>query len=314
MDELLHEASCMWSAQQVEWVAYADDLCIIVKDDSRVKLKALANECFRILGRWCSKYKPTISSSKTKHSLLKGSFDSERMPVIHNDGARIQDVKVYKYLDALLDNKLNFLDHIKSLKTRTVVYLMAFWCHVGSGWGIKRNVLEILFKTVCMPIIGYYSSCWIERCGHSHVMRHLSAIQRFFLLGSLRGCRLSATKALQVIAGQPPPDLIIVARAHSKSIKRNIPCVFQGFSYEGRESDCGITLDNLETAVQCEWQRRWDESTRGRLTHKIISSRKPMVQTLNVMYIHYHWVWMTKVQCISPKCGVVWVMSILRRE
>ena len=65
----------MWSAQQVEWVAYAEDICVVVKDNSRVKLEALANKCFRVLGHWCSKYKLSISNSKTEYSLLKGSFD-----------------------------------------------------------------------------------------------------------------------------------------------------------------------------------------------------------------------------------------------
>ena len=83
----------------------------------------------------------------------------------------------------------------------------------------------------------------------SHVMRHLFVIQRCAFLES--ACRLSDTNALKVVAGQPLLDLVIGARAHKKSMKKNIPCVFQNFIYEGGESDHGIALDNLETAVEC---------------------------------------------------------------
>ena len=104
MDELFNDARCEWSSDTVEWVAYADDIVIAVKGNSRLELERLSERCLSHLMSWCGMYKLRLSTPKTKCMLIKGHMDKSRMPRVLCAGERMECVRQYKYLGVILDS------------------------------------------------------------------------------------------------------------------------------------------------------------------------------------------------------------------
>ena len=140
----------------MEWVAYADDIVIAVKDNSRLKLERLSGRCLSHLMSWC------LSTPKTKYMLIKGHMDRSKMPRVLCAGERIECVRQYKYLGVILDSVPNFVEHAKWVRAKVSTYKFFPKAHVGRGWGIQRRVVETLYDTVCTPMIAYGGEEWAK--------------------------------------------------------------------------------------------------------------------------------------------------------
>ena len=133
MDELLNDARCEWLSDTVEWVAYADDIVIAVKGNSRLELERLSERCLSHLTSWCGRYKLRLSTPKTKCMLIKGHMDRSRMPKVLYAGERIECVREYKYLGVILDSVPNFVEHAKWVRAKVSTYMFSRKAHVGRG-------------------------------------------------------------------------------------------------------------------------------------------------------------------------------------
>lgn len=265
MDELLNEAAQKWE-ENVQWVAYADDIAIVVGEQSRAKLECIANACSKLLIQWCKRYKLTVSSSKTKYMFMKGKPDERRMLKIFVGTNRIERVHEYKYLGIILDDKMTFLAHVKYLRTKVTNYLMSLRRHVGTVWGLKRGVIEILYERVCIPRLAYGCKSWLDLSSRTLIRRQMLAIQRIMLLASTRACKLSATSALQVISGHMPLDLWLIKRLIKQNLRKSDSSVVRGLRYESNLSE----LERLERDLLNEWQECWLNEKHGRLTYKFL--------------------------------------------
>ena len=109
-DEFLNDARCELSSDTVEWVAYADDIEIAVKGNSRFELERLSERCLSHLLSFCGRYKLCLSTPKTKCLLIKSHMDRSRMPRVLCAGKRIKCVRHYKYLSVILESVPNILE------------------------------------------------------------------------------------------------------------------------------------------------------------------------------------------------------------
>ena len=209
MDELLNDARREWSSDTVEWVAYADDIVIAVKGNSRFKLERLSERCLSYLMSWCGRYKLRLSTPNTKCILIKGHMDRSRMPWVLCAGERIECVRQYKYLGVILDSVPNFVEHAKWVRAKVSTYMFSLKTHVGRGWGIQRRMVETLYDIVCIPMIAYGREEWAKSMTKSHVRRHLNALHRLLLLTLTRGRTFASTVSLEVVAGRMLLDLAV---------------------------------------------------------------------------------------------------------
>ena len=118
MDELLNDARCEWSSDTVEWIAYADNIVIAVKSNSRFELERLSERCLSHLMSWCGRYKLRLSTPKTKCMLIKGHMDRSRMPRVLCAEKRIECVRQYKYFGIILDSVPNFVEQGKLARAK----------------------------------------------------------------------------------------------------------------------------------------------------------------------------------------------------
>lgn len=182
MDELLNKIETNFNSAQTEVIAYADDLAIIIKANSRRELEVIRRRVLEELTGWCNLYKLRVSTAKTTALLVKGKLDKNRLPILKIDNKNIIFSKETRYLGLIIDDKLNFIPHVKHLRNKVTNFIMSIRRIAREKWGIKRHIIEVLYDAVALPIITYGAVGWYDRTTHSMVQRRLLAMQRALLL------------------------------------------------------------------------------------------------------------------------------------
>jgi len=154
MDDLLNRLEVL-EISGVYATAYADDLAIVVGENSRAKLEEKASVPINIICSWCDSYKLQIATNKTKAILVKGNFHRERMPKLTVLGKRIEFVDEHKYLGVYIDRKLRFLPHVQHLRDNINALAMILRKTIQEEWGLKKKAYTLLYKCLYIPVIVY---------------------------------------------------------------------------------------------------------------------------------------------------------------
>lgn len=282
MDTFLDAFRGEFDDEVAEVIAYADDIAMILKGNSRMELESLADRGLRVLCSWTDSHKLKISTSKTVAMVLKGQFNLNRQPIIKIYNTKIKYPNTVKYLGITIDKNLNFINHSKNLRTKIQYLIMALRRVSRDSWGIKTNIIDTLYSAVFLPITTYGSGFWFMETQRSHVLRQLLATQRSFLLLKTRACRTTSTVALQVIAGALPLDLNIIRQALINKVRKNKTVRWKDYLYTQKEN---LQLINEPTRIKNEikiideflynkWQQKWNNESRGRSTFDFIKNVK----------------------------------------
>lgn len=293
MDPLLKEMEKL-EEKGICAVAYADDLAIVIKGNSRVEIESKSETAMRVTENWCNKYKLCVSSTKTQAILIKGSFHKYRLPNIKIHSKKIKYADEIKYLGLTIDKKLNFVSHIKTVRDKINKLTNMIGKVVNEKWGLNKRIIKILYKCVYLPIILYGAAVWFPKIRGTQNDRNLKAIQRRLLLMMIPVCRTVSTDAMQIIAGELPLDLEIVKRAILFNVRKNKHITWDTYRYEPQEEQPELKEENkrLNNVIMNNWQMRWDTSNHGKTTKKFIHSVeyatrnewfKPNTQCINLI-------------------------------
>lgn len=117
-----------------------------------------------------------------------------------------------------------------------------------SKWGVSSALAMVLYKSVYVPRITYGASTWYSST-NSRIKAKLESAQRRALLVVTGAYKTTSTRALQVIAGAPPINLIIEMKIKIES---------------------GMTRQEAEEICLQEWQSQWADSDKGRWTYSFL--------------------------------------------
>lgn len=77
--------------------AYADDLIIIIRGNSRREVERSAQTMVDLVSRWAETHRLQISNTKTNLAPLKGTFH-DRHPIVSLQGAHLRMMHTFQYL------------------------------------------------------------------------------------------------------------------------------------------------------------------------------------------------------------------------
>jgi len=97
MDDLLNQLREL-EDRGTRATAYADDLALLICENSRSNIETSASGAINIILKWCASYKLQIATEKTKAILVKGKLHCERLPRIQVQNRKIEFVNEHKYL------------------------------------------------------------------------------------------------------------------------------------------------------------------------------------------------------------------------
>ncbi|XP_035218788.1 uncharacterized protein LOC118192019 [Stegodyphus dumicola] len=89
----------------------------------------------------------------------------------------------------------------------------------GHSWGLNPHIHKIIYQTVAEKIVTYAAAVWAQPM-QSRKVRHLSSIQRQFMLNITRAYRTTATSALNILAGLVPLHISAEREAVLQQVKQ----------------------------------------------------------------------------------------------
>ncbi|XP_035226093.1 uncharacterized protein LOC118198511 [Stegodyphus dumicola] len=196
--------------EDMELVAYADDILIFLKEDSLEKLEALFDRITPYFDKWKTEENLTFCMNKTNALFFPKCGRKCRTPQLRYNGCRIKFVQSLKYLGVIFDSGLTFSEHFKIIQRRTdnifLFYKRYFTTCVLSS---KYRIILDIHKKVIIPIVMYGMGAWGSRAGELQRIRlKLNTIQRSWCLLITRCFRTVSSEVLCVLAGTPPLSIL----------------------------------------------------------------------------------------------------------
>ena len=155
---------------------YADDTSLLVNGNYLHSLIASLNNALKDLCTWFKSHKLSLKANKTFYmifhrSRIKCNNDSTRDIIM--DNSILRKPSSLKYLGEIVDQKLNWIEHISYVKNK-----------ISKGIGIMYKARRHLDKKVCLAYITHiYNVCpYLTYCIEVWGCAAKSHIQSLFLL------------------------------------------------------------------------------------------------------------------------------------
>ena len=258
----------------VHVVAYADDAMLVIQGRSRVDLENRAARGLRTVEEWSSRAKLQFSTAKTSAMMLRNRFDRGRRPRIVMNNVIIQCVDEIKYLGLQVEEEMVFTHHVEQQTRKVIETFRGLLSLTRTRGGLECLALRRLYEGIAVPLMTYGCEVWGERAVRQQTLRRmLLKTQRKILLLVNRAYRTVSYDANYVIAGAIPLDLLITER---------VQVYYDIIAGEQRS----ISRMRRRTETLNEWQRRWEQGTKGRETFSYLPSVIERMQ-VNLNTNHY---------------------------
>uniref|UniRef100_A0A0A9Z5Y1 Reverse transcriptase domain-containing protein n=1 Tax=Lygus hesperus TaxID=30085 RepID=A0A0A9Z5Y1_LYGHE len=235
-------------------VGYADDIVAVIRARTLELLQLKLNQTMRRVIRWMESRSLSLATQKTEIVLLTRKRIDRVIPM-RVDEHTIMTSNAIRYLGVMLDGKLSFWTHIRTVADKAagvVGKLSRLMANIGGPSPAKRRLLIRTTEAIML----YGAEVWAEALRFHSYRDKLGAVQR---RGALRICsayRTVSGPAVQVVAGAIPIDLLAEER-------RRI------YLRKEEEAPRRVKKEERETTME-KWQNRWNTESRGRWTARLI--------------------------------------------
>jgi hypothetical protein len=257
----------------VTTIAYADDIAVVVTNDSRQDLIANAQTALDNVINWARTNKLSISEEKTVVMMNKSP------PRVHHRDIRlrigtkyIQMVKNYKYLGVVIDPKLTFESNAAYATTKARRIIMALRRKVSRHWGQNSvTALRTIYRGAIIPVLTYASRIWIDRMNLTKVRRKYLSIYGLAARLVSQSYASVSTDAAGVLAGILPIDLEIEMHNCTRELRQGRSAMFRDeLITPGMFDSVAHAARYMSIKAEDIWQERWEISTKGRITFELL--------------------------------------------
>jgi len=185
----------------VDGSLFVDDFCISSRSCNMSNIERQLQLCLNKISKWALENGFRFSKSKTQaiHFCNKRKFHND--PELLLDKEPINIVKEAKFLGITFDSKLNFLSHIKILKTKCLKALNLLKIVSGTKWGGDQKTLLCLYRALIRSKLDYGSI--IYGSARKSYIKILDTIHHQGLRLALGAFRTSPVQSLYVEADEP---------------------------------------------------------------------------------------------------------------
>ena len=186
-------------------------------------------------------------------------------------------MKSIKYLGIMLDEKLNFNQHIKHTATKANKIMNKIISIGQSKFHLPLRIIRNYHNTILTAIITYGSSVWAHRLKIKQNAAIVDRVQRNILLRLSGAYKTTAKDALLVAVGICPISLEVIRRAATYWLRKG--------DQEKASAILETQVRNMQEVTNCilnKWQHQWDESSTGRRTYSFFPDIKERLQLNHV--------------------------------
>ena len=184
---------------------YVDDFLICCKSSYMPAIERRLQGCLNKLQVWTRENGFRFSSSKTVCVHFCRGRKLHTDPVLHLDNLPIPVVEKTKFLGIIFDKKLNFIAHLKYIKSKCQKALNILKVAGHYKWGADRVILLNIYRAIVRAKMDYGLIVYGSACASYRKMLH--PIQNQGLRICLGAFRTSSAEALCVEANETPFEI-----------------------------------------------------------------------------------------------------------
>ena len=184
---------------------YVDDFLICYRARNRNHIERQLQICLDKLHKWTTENGLKFSKEKTKCIHFCNQRELHLDPVLKIDHTEIPIVEHYKYLGIILDRKLSFTPHIKSLRTKCNKTIQLLRTIAHTNWGGNKETLLKLYRLLIRSRLDYV--CFIYGAARKTYLKELNTIHHQWLRLALGEYCTSPIESLYTEANEPPLTL-----------------------------------------------------------------------------------------------------------
>ena len=204
-------------------VGFADDDSLTITGiDPPSMVRSMQKELNKAV-EWAKECGLTICPKKTVAMFFKGrrKYDVPLKDIML-EGKPISYVKSANYLGVLLNDKLNWNEHITNRCKKAKSQMMTINNTLSKIWGPKPTWVKYAYTGIIRPSITYASCIWAKAVDYKGMAKKLESVQRLGLLAISHVRRSTPTKALQLLYNVAPLDLHIKNTALKAFLRLNL--------------------------------------------------------------------------------------------
>ena len=179
-------------------MGFADDIAIVSVAKTVGEIEEKTNTAIRNVGAWLDEAGLTLAAHKTEAVLISGRKIVEKMVVIVGE-SKIESKRAIKYLGVVIDDRLNFKEHMKyvgekaSVTQRALARMMA---NIGGPGPFKRRIIAAVVTSIML----YACPIWSEALSVGTTRRILSSVYLLRAIRQIGAFRTVSDEAVLVLA------------------------------------------------------------------------------------------------------------------
>ena len=211
--------------------AYADDILIIqAGHDIQTVTETMERHIEKVI-KWCSNQGLEISAPKTE--ILCWTNKPELKPKkLKIDKQEKELTTQTKYLGLLIDDQLKWDEHITKRVAKCKNIFFACKAAIGKKWGLDKNKIMWIHKTVILPTLTYGSTVWGPYLSKKQI-RNIEPLQNLITKIYLGALKSTPKCAQNILCNLLSPENQI----KSTSLQRAITLKAEGHWEQVRDTD-----------------------------------------------------------------------------
>jgi len=254
LDPLLRDLE----AEQLQVIAYVDDVAIMIEANTKTALEEKAAMALRRIEEWTRPAGVDISYEKSAFVLVKGKLARRSPPVIRFNGRSIKVKDEIRYLGITIGTRLAYAPLATDRYDAAMAKLNSLKSLGGATWGLDYRKKRLLYVTVIKPVLLYGVEAWGPGMP-KYAINKIKQAHRRALIWVAAGYRTLPYLAVCVLVGEPPIELLIKKRCGLAAMRA---------ARNSEERD----LERLEADILDAWQDMWTASSVGRHTYDLFPS------------------------------------------
>ena len=138
-------------------------------------------------------------------------LNRDQQPIVIN-GTQIHTSRSCTYLGLVLDERLNWREHIsnKCASTKRLLFAVNKCCRLS--WGLSRDKIKIIYKSIFLPKLLYGCLVWGGTVRHAWCKKMLRSAQRPLIVAISKSFKSNSSLSSLILANLQPIDLEIKKR------------------------------------------------------------------------------------------------------
>lgn len=174
----------------LECIAYADDIILIVSGKDNDLMKSKANNTLEMITDWGQENGLKFNEEKTQAMMFRKS-KKVKWPQISMNEKKIAEQKSIKYLGVIVENNLKWNAHLRAVQLKALNAMNVCFSMIGYKWGLPLDLRKRIYNCIILPISTYAGPIWNEALRYDYARSKMKNIEQIAISRILRCKRTS---------------------------------------------------------------------------------------------------------------------------